>query len=102
MECVWSSVQFWIRWSVFGPLSSSGLDGVCLVLCSSGLDGVCLVLCSSLHAAEADVSPGETHHPADCTHLGPERLGSAAHDGAREESAGQVPAAAGQPQHGPG
>ena len=29
---VWFNLH-WIRWRVFGPLSSSGLDGVCLVLC---------------------------------------------------------------------
>lgn len=50
---------------------------------------------SSLHTAEAAVSPSSSHHPAGGSHVGPERVGGTTHDGAGEDPAGQIQAAAG-------
>lgn len=57
---------------------------------------------STLHAAKAKHSPSPSYHPAGGSHLRPERVGGAAHDGAWEEPAGQIQAAAGQSKHWPG
>lgn len=54
-----------------------------------------MVFHSLLHTTEAAVSPGSSHYPIGGSHVRPERIGGTTHDGAGEEPAGQIQAAAG-------